>query len=69
MKVFCMFCQISHPFPSSKEFRRVFEIKVFCLKLAWEEEAKVFLKRWVQLSKAEFAFRYQEKKSSFYKRQ
>ena len=64
-----MFYQISDPFPSSKEFKRAFEIKVFCLKLAWEEEAKVFLKRWVQLSKAEFAFRYQEKKSSFYKRQ
>ena len=49
------FRQFSYP---SKEYRRVLEWKVSNLKLAWEEEVKVFLKLWVQLSIVKSAIYY-----------
>ena len=41
-----------------KEYKMVLEWKISNLKLAWEEDVKVFLKWWVQLCIAKFAIYY-----------
>ena len=55
LHILSAFNPFSYP---QKEYKKFLEWKVSNLKLAWEEEVKVFLKLWVQLSIVKFAIYY-----------